>query len=136
MEISSKSTRLLRTPHPCVCCVVSSGGEVLLVSQFTLYAKLLKQNRPDFHKALPPDPAKAFYHGLLEHVRSQYQAEKIKVRFLRMMMRMMTQPAGTRTSIVLALESRPSLILHQPDRSPAFSTGWRLRGLHGREPRE
>lgn len=45
------------------------GGEVLLVSQFTLYANTSHGNRPDFMEAEKPDRANKLY---------KYFAEKLK----------------------------------------------------------
>ena len=44
-------------------------GEVLVVSQFTLYADCRKGNRPSFIKAGPPDMADRLYQYVLEKCR-------------------------------------------------------------------
>lgn len=41
------------------------NGEILLVSQFTLYAEIKKGRRPSFSKALPPDQAQAMYNAFV-----------------------------------------------------------------------
>ena len=54
--------------------------DVLLVSQFTLYAEL-KGNRPDFHTAMPPGDARQLYDRFVAAVRQQYGsdgAERVK----------------------------------------------------------
>jgi D-tyrosyl-tRNA(Tyr) deacylase len=46
-------------------------GELLLVSQFTLYADCKKGNRPSFVKAGSPDHANALYEYIIEKCRER-----------------------------------------------------------------
>ena len=50
--------------------VEQTGGEVLVVSQFTLYGDTRKGNRPSYVDAAPPDEAEPLY----ERVRSALEA--------------------------------------------------------------
>lgn len=45
------------------------AGEVLLISQFTLYANCKKGNRPSFTEAGSPDKAKELYEYIIERCR-------------------------------------------------------------------
>jgi D-tyrosyl-tRNA(Tyr) deacylase len=47
------------------------GGELLLISQFTLYANCRKGNRPSFIEAGAPDQAEALYEYIIEECRRQ-----------------------------------------------------------------
>lgn len=47
------------------------GGELLLVSQFTLYADCKKGNRPSFTKAGKPEQAERLYQYIIEKCREQ-----------------------------------------------------------------
>jgi D-aminoacyl-tRNA deacylase len=53
-------------------------GEVLCVSQFTLYASTKKGNKPDFHGAAKGDFAKDLYDYFLSRVQSSYQPARVK----------------------------------------------------------
>lgn len=47
------------------------GGELLLISQFTLYANCKKGNRPSFIDAGAPDEANALYEYIIEKCRER-----------------------------------------------------------------
>lgn len=44
-------------------------GEILLVSQFTLYANCRKGRRPGFDRSMPPAQAEQFYNQMIEKLR-------------------------------------------------------------------
>ena len=48
--------------------ITESGGEVIVVSQFTLYAKTKKGNRPSYIKAARPEQAIALYQQFKEYL--------------------------------------------------------------------
>ena len=50
------------------------GGELLLVSQFTLYADCRRVNRPGFTRAGKPDMANAMYEYIIAKCREQFPA--------------------------------------------------------------
>ncbi len=51
--------------------VVETGGEILLVSQFTLHGDVRKGRRPSFDKAAPPQLARQLYEDLVRTLRAQ-----------------------------------------------------------------
>lgn len=51
--------------------LAQAGGEMLVVSQFTLYGDCRKGKRPSFTGAAPPDEANSLYRCFIEAVRGQ-----------------------------------------------------------------
>ena len=51
--------------------IEEAGGEIILVSQFTLYADVRKGNRPSFVKAGAPDHAEQVWNGFNDALRAQ-----------------------------------------------------------------
>lgn len=55
-----------------------TGGEVLLISQFTLYGDSRKGNRPNFTDAAKPELAKDLYEKFILRMKQNLGDEKIK----------------------------------------------------------
>ncbi|KAJ5820063.1 hypothetical protein N7474_005654 [Penicillium riverlandense] len=53
-------------------------GEVLCVSQFTLYGKMKKGNKPDFHEAANAETARKVYDHFYELMRKSYVPDRVK----------------------------------------------------------
>lgn len=49
--------------------VLDIGGEILVISQFTLCADIKKGNRPSFTDSAPPEEADRLYRAFCEHLR-------------------------------------------------------------------
>ncbi|PFH51721.1 hypothetical protein AMATHDRAFT_141892 [Amanita thiersii Skay4041] len=53
-------------------------GEILCVSQFTLFANTSKGNKPDFHRAMASEPSRQLYATFLDKLRQAYKPDKIQ----------------------------------------------------------
>ncbi|RCH84066.1 D-tyrosyl-tRNA(Tyr) deacylase [Rhizopus stolonifer] len=58
--------------------VKDAGLELLCVSQFTLQGTAVKGNKPDFHRAMKTEPAKAMYQQFLIKLGKAYEPSKIQ----------------------------------------------------------
>ena len=60
-------------------------GEVLLISQFTLYASTKKGNRPSFIKSADPVLGEKLYNYFLQHLKNEYKLNVASGKFGAMM---------------------------------------------------
>lgn len=51
-------------------------GEILIISQFTLYGSMKKGNRPSFTRAMNPKDAKILYDKFIKYLQSSYSRIK------------------------------------------------------------
>jgi len=58
--------------------ILDINGDVLIVSEFTLYGDCSKGNRPDFTSAARPEVACVFYKKFVEEFKKYLPKEKIK----------------------------------------------------------
>jgi D-tyrosyl-tRNA(Tyr) deacylase len=75
-------------------------GEMLIISQFTLYGDAQKGNRPSFTEAADPVSAKALYEKFIERCELNLGKEKIKKGIFAAMMKVEIHNDGPVTIIV------------------------------------
>lgn len=59
--------------------IEDTGGSVLLISQFTLYADTRKGNRPGFSLAGDPDRAKSLFNRLIEIMQQKLGSNRVAI---------------------------------------------------------
>lgn len=75
-------------------------GEVLIISQFTLYGESAKGNRPSFIEAAKPDDAIPLYEKFIERMNSNLGDDKVKCGIFGAMMDVSLINSGPVTIIV------------------------------------
>ncbi len=83
--------------------VRETGGEVLVVSQFTLYGDTRRGNRPSFTDAAPPALAEELYRRFVDALAAQLPPDRVKTGVFRAMMQVALVNDGP---VTLTLESR------------------------------
>ncbi|KAF9120416.1 D-tyrosyl-tRNA(Tyr) deacylase [Mortierella sp. 14UC] len=58
--------------------VVDIEGEILCVSQFTLYGQVLKGSKPDFHLSMKSETSRQMYNDFLARLKKAYKSDRIK----------------------------------------------------------
>lgn len=90
-------------------------GEVLCVSQFTLYASTRKGNKPDFHGAAKPDLAKDLYNHFVSTIGSIYESAKVKDGVFQAMMEVALVNDGPVTLSMDSEDPKKSSGVNTPD---------------------
>lgn len=66
--------------------IKETGGEVLIISQFTLYGETAKGNRPAFTLAAKPEVANELYEAFVQRMKENLGSQKIKTGIFAAMM--------------------------------------------------
>jgi D-tyrosyl-tRNA(Tyr) deacylase len=75
-------------------------GEVLIISQFTIYGETAKGNRPNFTEAAKPDEAIPLYEKFIERIKKNLGDDKVKEGIFGAMMNVQLANYGPVTVIV------------------------------------
>jgi D-tyrosyl-tRNA(Tyr) deacylase len=75
-------------------------GEVLVISQFTLYGNARKGNRPNFTDAAKPELAEMLYEKFVQRIKNNLGNEKVKSGIFAAMMLVKIMNDGPVTIIV------------------------------------
>ncbi|EEB06209.2 D-Tyr-tRNA deacylase [Schizosaccharomyces japonicus yFS275] len=75
-------------------------GEILSVSQFTLYAQTKKGTKPDFHRSMKGEDAQVLYQQVLERLRNSLGADKVKDGVFGAMMQVQLVNSGPTTILL------------------------------------
>ena len=84
--------------------LLDTGGEALVISQFTLYGDARKGNRPNFIAAAKPEQAEKLYLKFLERMRENLGKEKVKTGIFGAMMKVKICNDGPVTILVESKE--------------------------------
>jgi len=76
------------------------NGEVLIISQFTLYGDTKKGNRPSYNKAAKPQKARDLYNMFVKLIKSHLGEEKVKEGIFAAMMKVKIINDGPVTVLV------------------------------------
>lgn len=76
------------------------NGEILIISQFTLYGETRKGNRPNFTDAAKPEKADNYYNLFIQRIKENYSAEKVKTGVFGAMMKVKIYNDGPVTVLV------------------------------------
>lgn len=82
--------------------VLDEKGEILVISQFTLYGDCRKGYRPSFTDAAPPQEASRLYEEFIRHLRENYSV-KVETGVFQAMMHVEIHNEGP---VTILLESR------------------------------
>jgi len=80
------------------------NGEVLVISQFTLYGDARKGNRPSFTDAARPETAELIYQKFVERMKSNLGSDKVKCGIFGAMMMVKIMNDGPVTILVESKE--------------------------------